>query len=93
MPTEPTNKPEPPIVNWSDKDASLLRSFLDASPMFFAALRAKRPKITQTETMEARAMSGSEIKGAEHMLEAIRELAIVADSIREASPFIGREAE
>lgn len=93
MPEQPTPKQAPPVINWSDNEAAALRAFLDKSPQFLAALRAKRPKITVAENIEARAMSGSEVKGAEHILEAIAQLAMGSDSILEVSPFIGREAE
>jgi len=84
---------EPARINWTDNEAALLRAFLDKSPQFMAALRARRPKVTTTETVEARAMSGSEVKGAEHMLDAIVHLATGAQTINEESPFIGRENE
>jgi hypothetical protein len=38
-------------------------------------------------------MSGSEVKGAEHMIDMIRSLAMGEQVVRETSPFIGRENE
>jgi hypothetical protein len=86
-------RPEPVVLNWNENEAALLRSFLDKSPQFLPCLRAKRPKVSKTETIEARAMSGSEIRGAEHMIDAIVQLAGGAQTITEHSPFIGRENE
>ena len=84
-------RPEPVRIEWTENEAQVLRAFLDKSPKFLPALRARRPKFTTTETMEARAMSGSEVRGAEHMLEAIIQLATGEQTIIEVSPFIGRE--
>lgn len=85
--------PEPAKIKWTESEAATLRQFLDKSPQFLAVLRAKRPKVTEKEDMESRAMSGSEVKGAEHMIDVIRQLAAGEDTITEKSPFIGRENE
>jgi len=86
-------RPEPVHIVWTENDAQALRAYLDKSPKFLPAMRARRPRFTTTETLEARAMSGSEVRGAEHMIEAVIQLASGATTITENSPFIGRENE
>lgn len=70
----PEHMPANPLL-WGDDDAATLRAYLDKNPRFLAELRARAPRMTKTETMEARAMSGSEIKGAEQIFAAIDKLA------------------
>lgn len=53
---------------WTGGHAARLRQFLADNPDFIRALKDMRPRVTDTETIEARAMSASEIKGAEHLI-------------------------
>lgn len=91
MPDQPP-PPTPGALNWTAQDATLLHEFLRRVPQFMEALRRKRPKITKTENIEARAMSGSEVKGAEVILDAISDLTKGAQTVNEDSPFIGAGA-
>lgn len=82
--------PANPLTQWDDNDAALLRNFLDKCPRFLPTLQSKRPRVTANQSMEARAMSGSEVKGAEDLLAAIDQMA-AGPSVTQ-SPFIGPEA-
>lgn len=53
---------------WTGGHAAKLRQFLNDNPDFIRALKDMRPRVTNTETIEARALSASEIKGAEHLI-------------------------
>lgn len=53
---------------WTGGHAAKLRQFLNDNPDFLRALKDMRPRVTDTETIEARALSASEIKGAEHLI-------------------------
>lgn len=86
----PQNPPKAdPLPAWSDQDAAILRDYLGRNPNFRAWLRHKRPKVTATETTEARSLSASVILGAETMLEVIEDMARGPQTQQEESPFIG----
>ena len=73
--------------DWTDSDTQNLRNFMKASP-FIETLRKLLPKITSVGTLEARAMSGSERKGSDDMIEIIEGLAEGSAPNPDASNFI-----
>lgn len=74
--------------HWTDQDAVRFRAFLDNCPNFLAHLEAKHPKVTATETIEARAMSGSEVRGADLVINTIKAMRDGAELPGEKSEFI-----
>lgn len=56
---------------WTQADAVALRTFLSDNPKFLIALANRRPK-SKGDTMEARAVSGSEAEGHLGSIEIIK---------------------
>jgi hypothetical protein len=86
---------EDPHAKWTEQDAQALRTMLDKIPRFLPHLATRVPKITANQTIEARAMSGSEVKGADVLLEAIKDMATRGKAAEptEKPKFIGGEGE
>lgn len=84
MPDNPT---------WTDADAVTLRDYLAKNPRFLAEFARRKPPMTKTETLEARAVSGSARAGYEDGLGAINDMAYGATDDREPSPFIGAQPQ
>ncbi len=57
-------------VDWTEADGINLRLFLRSNPKFMVALRDRFPKINGA-TIEERAMSASEVSGAEQIMNSI----------------------
>jgi hypothetical protein len=90
MPATPQAQ-TPPSSNdpdtWTIADAVALRSFVSENPKFIRVLAKRRPKI-EGDTMESRAVTGSDVKGFLDCMDVIDALQRDPDATNENAGFI-----
>jgi len=88
MPATPQAQAPTDPDNWNQSDAVKLRSFIMENPKFIRVLMKRRPKI-EGDTMEARAVTGSDVKGFLDCMDAIDSLQRDPEASNEDAGYIG----
>jgi hypothetical protein len=78
-------------MSWTSQDVVPLRKYLEQHPNFIEELKLRVPKIVTDKGMETGAMTGAEHKGANAVLNAIKDMAAGGD-IAPQSPYIGGDS-
>lgn len=84
---QPPPSPNDPD-SWNQSDAVQLRTYIASHPKFIRVLAKRRPKI-DGDTMEARAVTGSDVKGFLDCMDAIDALQRDPNADNENADFIG----